>query len=49
MPMMGMIDPSSAGTLTRVKTIETFVDNVFVTVSERFTIVGCFLCFGEDG
>jgi hypothetical protein len=34
MPMIGMIDPSSVGTLTCVKMIEMFVESAFVTVSE---------------
>jgi hypothetical protein len=43
--MMGMIDPSSAGTLTFVRTIETFIESELVTVSEQFTIAGHFFFF----
>jgi hypothetical protein len=38
-------DPSSVGTLTCVKTIETCVESVFATVYVRSTIAGCFLLF----
>ena len=38
-------DPSSAGTLTRVKTIETFVESAFATVYVQSAIAGCFLLF----
>jgi hypothetical protein len=38
-------DPSSAGTLTRVKMIETRVESAFVTVCVQFAIAGCFLLF----
>jgi hypothetical protein len=38
-------DPSSAGTLTRVKTIETCVESAFATVCVQSAIVGCFLLF----
>jgi hypothetical protein len=34
MSMMGMIDPSFAGTLTFIRTIETFVESALATVSE---------------
>jgi hypothetical protein len=38
-------DPSSAGTLTRVKTIETCVESAFATVCVQSAIVGCILLF----
>jgi hypothetical protein len=41
-------DPSSAGTLTCIKMIETCLESAFVTVSKRFTISDHFFCFGED-
>jgi hypothetical protein len=41
-------DPSFVGTLTRVKMIETCVQSIFATASERFTIAYCFFCFRED-
>jgi hypothetical protein len=42
-------DPSSIGTLTCVKMIETCVESAFATVCVRFTIADRFFCFGEDG
>ncbi len=44
-PMMGMIYPSSAGTLTRVKTLETCVESAFATVYVQSAIAGCFPLF----
>jgi hypothetical protein len=38
-------DPSSAGTLTRVKMIETRVESVSATVCVQSAIAGCFLLF----
>jgi hypothetical protein len=38
-------DPSSTGTLTCVKMIETCVENAFVTVCVQSAIAGCFLLF----
>jgi hypothetical protein len=38
-------DPSSAGTLTRVKTIETCVESAFATVYVQSAIAGYFLLF----
>jgi hypothetical protein len=38
-------DPSSAGTLTRVKTIETCVEIASTTVCVQSAIAGCFLLF----
>jgi hypothetical protein len=38
-------DPSSAGTLTRVKPIETCVESAFATICVRSVIAGCFLLF----
>jgi hypothetical protein len=40
-------DPSSVGTLTYVKMIETCVESAFATVCVRFTIANDFFCFGE--
>jgi hypothetical protein len=31
---MGMIDPSSVGTLTFIRTIETFIESALATISE---------------
>jgi hypothetical protein len=47
-PMMGMFDPFSVGTLTRVKTIETCVESDFATECVRSAIAGRFFYFGED-
>jgi hypothetical protein len=41
-------DPSSTGTLTCVKSLETCAESAFATVSERFAIANCFFGFGED-
>jgi hypothetical protein len=38
-------DPSSSGTLTHIKTIETYVENAFTTVCVQSAIAGCFLLF----
>jgi hypothetical protein len=38
-------DPSYAGTLTRVKTIEMCVESAFATVCVQSAIAGCFLLF----
>jgi hypothetical protein len=46
--MMGMLDPFFAGTLTFVRTIETFIESAFATVPERFTVADHFFSFGED-
>jgi hypothetical protein len=43
--MMGMFDPSSVGTLTFVRTIETFVESHLATVSEQFAIADHFFFF----
>jgi hypothetical protein len=45
MPKMGMIDPSSVGTLTFVRMIETFIESVLATASERFPIADHFFFF----
>jgi hypothetical protein len=45
----GCYDPSFTGPLTYVKTIEMCVESVFTIIYVPFTIVDCFLCFGEDG
>jgi hypothetical protein len=44
-------DPSSAGTLTHVKTIETCVESASATVCVQSAIAGCFLlfCWGRLG
>jgi hypothetical protein len=39
------LDPSSAGTLTCIKTIETCVENAFGTICVRSIVAGCFLLF----
>jgi hypothetical protein len=41
-------DPSSVGTLTCVKMIETCVESAFTTVSKRYAIADHFFYFGED-
>jgi hypothetical protein len=41
-------DPSSTGTLTCVKSLETFVESTFAIVPERSAIGECFFSFGED-
>jgi hypothetical protein len=38
-------DPSSAGTLTCIKLLETFCESAFATLSERFAIADCFFLF----
>jgi hypothetical protein len=38
-------DPSSTGTLTYVKMIETCVESIFATVCVRSAIASCFLLF----
>jgi hypothetical protein len=38
-------DPSSAGSLTYVKMIETCVESAFTTVCVQSAIAGCFLLF----
>jgi hypothetical protein len=40
--------PSSAGTLIRVKSLETMYECACATVTERFIVAGCFFSFGED-
>jgi hypothetical protein len=47
-PMMGMLYPFSAGTLTRVKSIVLMCQCACDTVSERFTLAECLFSFGED-
>jgi hypothetical protein len=42
-------DPSSAGTLTCVKMIETCVESAFTTICMSFAIADRFFSFGEDG
>jgi hypothetical protein len=44
-PMMGMLDPFFAGTLTFVRTIETFVESTFATVLRMIHSSGSFLFF----
>jgi hypothetical protein len=48
-PMMGMLDPFSAGTLTFVRMIQTFVENAFAIIPERFAVADPFFSFCEDG
>jgi hypothetical protein len=48
-PLKGIFYPSSTGTLTFTRSIETCVESDFATVSERFAIAGRFFYFGEDG
>jgi hypothetical protein len=38
-------DPSSSGTLTCIKTIETCVESALATVCVQSAIAGCFLLF----
>jgi hypothetical protein len=38
-------DPSSTGTLTHVKMIETCVESAFTTICVQFAIAGCLLLF----
>jgi hypothetical protein len=47
-PMMGMFDLFFCRYTNSVRTIETFLDSVLATVSERFAIADCFCLFGED-
>jgi hypothetical protein len=47
--LKGIFYPSSAGTLTFIKIIETCVESNFATERVRSTIAGRFFCFGEDG
>jgi hypothetical protein len=48
-PLKGIFYPSSTGTLTFVRMIETCVESDFATKRVRFIIAGHFFCFGEDG
>jgi hypothetical protein len=48
-PMIGMLDPFSAGTLTFVRMIEMFVESAFATIPERFAVADHFFSFGKDG
>jgi hypothetical protein len=41
-------DSSSTDILKCVKSLETFVESAFASVSERFTIANCFFYFSED-
>jgi hypothetical protein len=41
-------DPSSIGTLTCIKRIETCVESDFTTVCMRFAIADHFLLFGKE-
>jgi hypothetical protein len=47
-PMMEMLYPFSAGTLTCVKSIVMMCECACATVSERFTLVDRFFSFGVD-
>jgi hypothetical protein len=44
----GLVFPSSAGTLTCAKSLETMCDCARATVSERFALADHFFSFGED-
>jgi hypothetical protein len=44
-PMTGMLDPFSTGTLTFIRTIETFVVSAFATILRTTRISGSFLFF----
>jgi hypothetical protein len=44
-PMMGMFDPFFCRYTNSVRTIETFVESVLATVSERFAIANRFFFF----
>jgi hypothetical protein len=48
-PMVGMLDPFFAGTLTFVRTIEKFVESAFATIPEWFAVADRVFSFGEDG
>jgi hypothetical protein len=41
-------DPSSAGTLTCIKSLKMFYESTFATVSEQFAIADRFFLFGDD-
>jgi hypothetical protein len=47
-PMIGMLYPFAAGTLTCVKLIVTMYECACATVSKQFTLADHFLSFGED-
>jgi hypothetical protein len=47
-PMMGMLYPFFAGTLTYVKSIVTICECACATLSEQFTLADCFFSFGKD-
>jgi hypothetical protein len=44
-PMMGMFDPFSVGTLTFIRTIETFLESTFATIPRTIHSSGSFLFF----
>jgi hypothetical protein len=48
-PLKGMFYPSSAGTMTFTKLMETCVESDFATEHVRFAIVDRFFCCGEGG
>jgi hypothetical protein len=48
-PLNGMFYPSSTGTMTFVKMIETCVESDFATERVRFAIADRFFCFHENG
>jgi hypothetical protein len=48
-PLKDMFYPSSVGTLTFARSIETCVENNFAIKHVRSAIAGHFFCFGEDG
>jgi hypothetical protein len=41
-------DPSFVDTLTCVKSLQTFCESAFTTVSKQFAIADHFFLFGED-
>jgi hypothetical protein len=47
-PLKGMFYPSSEGTLTFIKMIETCVESDFANKRVRSAIAGHFFYFGED-
>jgi hypothetical protein len=47
-PMLGMLYPFSAGTLTCVKSIVAMCECACATVSEHFALAYRFFSFGED-
>jgi hypothetical protein len=48
-PLKGIFYPSSVGTLTFARSIETCVESDFAIEHVRSAIAGCSFCFCEDG